>query len=580
MLVHLADVSIRSLLLALPAAIVLWILRSRRTAALQHAVWVLVVCGMLALFAFGQALPRLPLRILESPTTSVPAIPPAGFANAPLLEEALQTKPLPPPIAAKTARSIDWMGVVMYGYGAIAFAFLGQFVTGMFLIRKLLATAHYIPSVGANSVYESERIAVPLTVGWLRPRVLLPLEWREWDRNKLDAVLAHEGAHVRRRDGLIAALAAVNRCVFWFHPLAWMLERKLALLAEQACDEYCVAAMGDRQRYAHLLLEMALVVDGSQGRLRRHALTMAAASYIRQRIDSLLQEGRTFSRGLTWTGWAAVTLCGIPLVFGAGAVELNRQPPLLSLELPRWSVPAPPVLERKLSEKKPVLLAQKQAAPAPVQAPTPQSTASAKTKFDVASIKPCVLVSGGGPGGPGGRGASGGGGRVGWDTAPGRVNIWCLSVAEILKQAYVSNGNDPPINWPGSDTQLVRGGETWVYSSSYTIEAETDDPMANGPAVGSTPAARMMMGPMLQALLEDRFQLKIHREVEEASMYALTVAKGGLKLNPWKRVVALREDISCVLHRARNPRAIPPSPESTERTGRWTQVGPVFVCSP
>jgi hypothetical protein len=70
-------------------------------------------------------------------------------------------------------------------------------------------------------------------VGWLRPRVLLPLEWREWDRNKLDAVLAHEGAHVRRRDGLIAALAAVNRCVFWFHPLAWMLERKLALLASR-----------------------------------------------------------------------------------------------------------------------------------------------------------------------------------------------------------------------------------------------------------------------------------------------------------------------------------------------------------
>src|ERR1035441_8349332 len=123
----------------------------------------------------------------------------------------------------------------------------------MFLARKLLATARSIAFSGANRVYESERVRVPVTVGWLRPGVLLPLEWRKWDREKLDAVLAHEGAHVRRRDGLVAALAGVNRCVLWFHPLAWILERKLAQLAEQACDESTVAALGDHRRYAQLL---------------------------------------------------------------------------------------------------------------------------------------------------------------------------------------------------------------------------------------------------------------------------------------------------------------------------------------
>ena len=198
-----------------------------------------------------------------------------------------------------------------YTYGVIAFAFLAHFVTGIFLVRKLLATARSISRFGEKRVYESEAIAIPVTVGWLRPSILLPLEWREWSGEKLDAVLAHEGAHVRRHDGLIAALAGVNRCLFWFHPLAWMLESKLSLLAEQACDEYSVATLGDRKRYADLLLEMALVVDGSQGRLRRHALTMAAGSHIRQRIDSLLQEGRTFSRGMSRAGWAAVALCGI-----------------------------------------------------------------------------------------------------------------------------------------------------------------------------------------------------------------------------------------------------------------------------
>jgi uncharacterized protein (TIGR03435 family) len=499
---------------------------------------------MLALFAFGQSLPRLPLRILNTPAAAMPLTPADIYASPAPHEESFETVQPPAPIPVKRRDSIDWFAVLAYLYVAVAFALLARFATGMFLVRKLVARGHAVRA----AIYESEVIAVPLTVGWLRPKILLPPQWREWNREKLDAVLAHEGAHVRRRDGLVGALAALNRCIFWFHPLSWMIESRLALLAEQACDESCVAALGDRERYAHLLLEMALVVDGSHGRLRQHALTMAAGSHIRQRIDSLLQEGRTFSRGLTWTGWVAVTLCGIPLVFGAGAVELDRRPLPLSLELPRWSVPAPPLLEQKLADQKRVrphvTIAQARPAPptpspaipmaqaqtAPVQA-TAQS-AAAKPKFDVASIKPCTLVRGGGSGGPGGRGASGGGGRVGWETSPGRVNIWCLSVAEILKQAYVSNGNDPPINWSGSDTQLVRGGETWVYSSSYTIEAETDDPVANGPAVGSTPAARMMMGPMLQAFLEDRFQLKIHREVEEASMYALTVAKSGLKIKP------------------------------------------------
>jgi hypothetical protein len=105
MLAHLADVSIRSILLALPAATVLWILQSRRTAALQHAVWAVVVCGMLALFAFGQALPRLPLRILDRPAAAVPATPPAVFANPTLPDEASEAAQLLPRIPAKPSHS-------------------------------------------------------------------------------------------------------------------------------------------------------------------------------------------------------------------------------------------------------------------------------------------------------------------------------------------------------------------------------------------------------------------------------------------------------------------------------------------
>jgi uncharacterized protein (TIGR03435 family) len=306
--------------------------------------------------------------------------------------------------------------------------------------------------------------------------------------------------------------------LFWFHPLAWVLERRLALLAERACDESCVAALGDRNRYARLLLEMASAVDGSQGRLRSHALTMAAGPHIRQRIDALLEDGRTFSQGLSWTAWVAVALCGLPLVWGAGAVELDRQPPLLQLAMPRWSVPAPPVH-----------VAQAQTAPA--QAAAPQSTPAPRPKFDVASIRPCSPGDGGGK--SGGRGGKGGGGGRYLGRSPGRFNVTCMSVVDLIDIAYVQFG-DPLEN----DDMLpllierTRGGPGWARSDRYTIHAETEDRIANGPTEGNSPAFRRMAGPMLQALLEDRFQLKTHREVEEAPMYALTLAKSGLKLKP------------------------------------------------
>jgi len=515
MLAHLADVSIRSLLLAFPAAMVLWVLRSRRTAALQHAVWTAVVCGMLALFTFGQALPRLPLRILDRPDAAQddpPADAAAGFVVA-------ETPQAPAPVVAKTRRPVTWKDVALYAYFVAAFGFLAHFVTGMFLARKLLATARPVGCGGGNQVCESDVVVVPVTVGWVRPGILLPPEWRAWERQKLNAVLAHEGAHVRRHDGLVAALAGLNRCLFWFHPLAWMLERKLALLAEQACDDSSVAALGDRERYAHLLLEMARVVDRSQGRLRRHALTMAAGSHISRRIGAILKEGRTFSRGLSWTGWALLMLSGIPILLGAGAVELDRQPPALSLEIPHWTVPAPP----------PVMMAQARPVPSPLTQAVPVAQAQITPKFDAVSIKPCESGDGAGRAGRGG-----GKGRGIPVSPPGELYVNCMSVWELVNH-YVEDGNAPLLNnvrGIPSDPQRVRGGPAWIYSDLYTINAKTSDPVANIPDFRGNANLKLLSGPMLEALIEDRFQLKTHRAVEEIPMYALTVANSGFKLQP------------------------------------------------
>lgn len=150
------------------------------------------------------------------------------------------------------------------------------------------------------------------------------------------------------------------------------------------------------------------------------------------------------------------------------------------------------------------------------------------SRFDVIAIKLC-RPSDTGPVADGGRS---GGGNYG--TSPGRLHVHCMSVDALVKLAYTVN--DPVINSNGiGDKPSVRGGPAWTHSSFYSIEAKTEDVVANGPTAKASPARKLMTGPLLQAILEDRFHLKTHRETEEVPMYALTLAKGGLKLKPLER---------------------------------------------
>ena len=142
--------------------------------------------------------------------------------------------------------------------------------------------------------------------------------------------------------------------------------------------------------------------------------------------------------------------------------------------------------------------------------------ARSQTKFEAASVKPCNWVTL-----P--AGARSGGGTGPANISPGRIDLRCWNVFQLINFAYVVNG-DPLIGdvRRPMDAQKVRGGPAWVYSALYEIEAKAE----------GTPDRKTMAGPMLQALLEDRFHLRLHRETEDTPAYALTVAKNGLKLQP------------------------------------------------
>jgi uncharacterized protein (TIGR03435 family) len=163
-------------------------------------------------------------------------------------------------------------------------------------------------------------------------------------------------------------------------------------------------------------------------------------------------------------------------------------------------------------------------------------------KFEVASVKPCAPQDGAGRAAPGGRGGAGGRGVI---TSPGRLFVNCMSVSEMINIFINNSPDDRLINDSSAplDRKRVRNGPAWIYSDRYTIDAETSDHAAGDPE-NQPDQRRLLMGPMLGRLLEDRFQLKAHQATEELPMYSLTVAKGGLKIRPMEEGACIRRDLS------------------------------------
>lgn len=110
-----------------------------------------------------------------------------------------------------------------------------------------------------DGLYVSDKINSPAVYGLFCPRIILPKGYSEKD---LPYVLAHERAHVRRRDNLRRVLAFIVTAVHWFNPLAWLFLREYLAQTELACDERVLAGLDAEGRKAYALT----LVNASESR--------------------------------------------------------------------------------------------------------------------------------------------------------------------------------------------------------------------------------------------------------------------------------------------------------------------------
>ncbi len=296
---QLLDCSLRAALMAVGTAVALGALRVRSAAA-RHIAWTGVMAAMLllpALSAWGPMVAVLMLPVVPEQPAPEPLAPKAtSMRPAP---QSVEDKRTPDASAPRAIREVappgqvwDWslMTLACYfiGFGVMII----RLAAGTIQARKMARQATFV-----EGALVSAQCAAPVTVGWLRPVVILPEggpeggpeDSRSWPEAKLDAVLTHEREHARRRDPLVQWLALLNRCVFWFHPLAWWLERKLSDLAEEACDAAVLRRGHNPADYSQYLIELARSVEiaGARVNVRSAAINGGALSRrIRRILDS------------------------------------------------------------------------------------------------------------------------------------------------------------------------------------------------------------------------------------------------------------------------------------------------------
>ena len=124
-------------------------------------------------------------------------------------------------------------------------------------------------------------VDVPCVIGWLRPIILLPpAACLGLNPQQLEAVLAHELAHIKRHDFLVNSLQRIAEALLFYHPGAWWISRQIRIEREHCCDDAAVAVCPDVVAYARALTtlevsrsasEPLLAVTGGDlvGRIRR-----------------------------------------------------------------------------------------------------------------------------------------------------------------------------------------------------------------------------------------------------------------------------------------------------------------------
>ena len=187
--------------------------------------------------------------------------------------------------------------------------------------------------------FVSSRVTAPIVFGHVKPVVLVPAAvLAGLSPSQLEAILAHELAHVRRHDYLVNLLQTVIETVLFYHPAVWWVSRQVRQAREECCDDIAVAACGDRKDYVEALLGLE--------QMRHAAATLALGATggsllarARRLLIDTEREGTSprLAASLIAIAVAAIAMAGLPM---AATVPVMVEPMMIEPSLSPSSQPA------------------------------------------------------------------------------------------------------------------------------------------------------------------------------------------------------------------------------------------------
>jgi len=376
-----------------------------KTASQRHLIWLVAFGALLVLPILAAIVP--PHFIIEQSVA----------AAAPVMVPAQEFVPLQVAAMAPAAPALGYDALArglfalwLVGVGAIALR--GALaVHGLRALRRR-SVPYFLEGVDASKLTVAGRNwklrlltqpggSGPITWGFFRPIVLLPKAAVLWPRDRLEAVLLHEVAHVRRYDRLAQALSLLACALYWPNPLVWICARLLRREAEVAADDAVLRSGVKPSTYAGLLVTLA--AEFRQQRVSPVMLSMAAPSALETRVKSVLAPTQPRS-GVT--AMDALKIAGVGLLAtsflafarptfaeaqdvtapaDSAQVTAPEQPSDVAPIAAPAPPPAPVAVRQPQSDHAPLAEPAIAAQPAPLSEPAPVA-APAAPKFDDAEF--------------------------------------------------------------------------------------------------------------------------------------------------------------------------------------------------
>jgi len=241
------------------------------------------------------------------------------------------------------------------------------------LLKKLKVLTQKLKVKQTIRLMESTLVQIPTVVGWLRPVILLPVSaLTGLSSEQLEAIIAHELAHIKRFDYLVNILQTVVETLGFYHPAVWWVSYKIRAERENCCDDMAVSISGDRVSYAGALASMEEI------RAARGKLAVAASGgNLFRRICRLLGKDSTDNSGLSWVPAATVILLIIALVIPTTLALTNKSDSMLT----------EPQAEMQVDDDIQIATAQAEESPAGNIPLVPVATTSAPPHKDKAHVR-------------------------------------------------------------------------------------------------------------------------------------------------------------------------------------------------